>query len=195
MSGQPYRLFAAVPLPGDVKKSLADWASAHKADYPFQKWAHREDLHITMFFMGDTEEEALPKVMASMKEAVKAHSPFTLRLSGIGTFGPPAAPSILWTGLEGDRDRLSALQREVQQALLRVGYKKEDKPFRPHITLARRYNGKTPWPQLRSKRTGEFTPDGTEWSCGSLVLYRSHLGRSPMYEALEEYMLPVLSAP
>ncbi|WP_438446615.1 RNA 2',3'-cyclic phosphodiesterase [Gorillibacterium sp. sgz5001074] len=194
MSGSTYRLFTAVPLPAEIKKSLAEWTRAHKALYPFQKWAHTEDLHITLYFMGDTEEERLPRIMASLEEAVSLHVPFKLRLSGLGTFGPPAAPSILWTGLEGDRDRLVSLQRDVLQALVRVGYSKEDKPFRPHITLARRYQGDRPWTQVRSKLPEPAGLDGLEWTSGSVILYRSHLGRSPMYEVVKEFRLPVLSA-
>lgn len=193
MNGNSYRLFTAVPLPENVKRSLAEWGAAHKSSYSFQKWAHRDDLHITLFFMGDTEEKALPKIKNALQDITASHSPFELRLNGLGTFGPPAAPSILWTGLEGGRERLSDLHRDVQHALVRVGYTKEDKSFRPHITLARRYNGGTPWTQLRDKLTGSFPLDGTEFTVDRFILYRSHLGRSPMYEAVEEFKLPVLT--
>jgi RNA 2',3'-cyclic 3'-phosphodiesterase len=187
MSEQTYRLFTAIPLPKAVRSLLSEWSEANKRQFPFQKWAHPDDLHITLFFMGDTDAGAIPKVCSALTEAVQAITPFTLHLSRIGTFGPPAAPSILWTGLEGDLDRLGTVHRNIQDKLVGLGWAKEDKPFRPHITLARRYNGMGPWTQLRSKLSMTGPAESTEWTCDRAVLYKSNLGRSPMYELMHEF--------
>jgi RNA 2',3'-cyclic 3'-phosphodiesterase len=189
MSGKSLRLFTAVPLPGSIRHQLSEWTSANKKHYPFQKWAHPDDVHITLVFMGDTEENKIPAIKDDLQASVTTLSPFTLSLTGIGTFGPPAAPSILWTGLEGQMERLTELQKAVQAALVGLGFPKEDRPYRPHITLARRYNGSTPWSQVRSKLSVPFPLSGTEWTCDRIILFLSHLGRSPMYESIGEFTL------
>lgn len=183
------RLFAAAPLPGAIRHKLKQWGDANKNDFPFQKWAHPDDLHITLFFMGDTDERRVPDIIAALREGAAAFKPLTLRLGGLGTFGPPAAPSILWTGLTGDKESLTSVQRMVQSRLVSLGFKSEDKAFRPHITLARRYKGQRPWMSIRDPLLKNFEPEGAEWSCERITLYLSHLGRSPMYEVLGEFPL------
>lgn len=194
MSEDAFRLFTAVPLPHQLQTALSDWGAANKGDYPFQKWAHKKDLHITLFFMGETEPGRLPKIQSALRECAASYSPFRLSLGSIGTFGPPAAPSILWTGLEGNLERLKALQREVMHELVKLGFVQENKSYRPHITVARRYKGTIPWTQARDKIQAPFPLQGTEWTCNGFTLYRSHLGRSPMYEAIEEYLFPATVA-
>lgn len=190
MSDQTLRLFTAVPLPGALRHRLADWTAAHKNKLPFQKWSHPDDVHITLVFMGDTEERRLPGIRDSLRDAVAGLPSFPLRMGGTGTFGPPAAPSIFWAGLDVNRTGpLVTLQQTVQEALVQAGFPKEDRPYRPHITLARRYNGAEPWTKLRNRSPAAFPLTGTEWTCDRVTLYLSRLGRSPMYESVGEFPL------
>lgn len=191
MPGNDYRLFAAIPIPKDLQKKLADWGTANRKAYSFQKWAHPDDLHITLFFLGDTAQQHIPTVEGALTSASSKHGPIRLQLGNLGSFGPPAAPSIFWAGVDGEVDRLRSLQKDVSKALASIGYEVENKSYKPHITLARRYNGSSPWNGPRKSETALFSLAGEEWTCRSILLYRSHLGQSPMYESIAEFKLPL----
>lgn len=181
------RLFAAVQIPNGLRPRLIHWAK--NTGGSFQKWSHPEDLHITLFFLGDTAADKLSSVHSALEQAAAGLKPFQLRLSGAGTFGPGKSPSVLWTGVDGDLTSLQTLQAQVTASLSQIGYVPEERPYRPHLTLARRYNGAVPW-DIAATALQSFPDDlQSDWPCSEITLYRSHLGKSPMYEAVGRYPL------
>ncbi|MFF2156889.1 RNA 2',3'-cyclic phosphodiesterase [Paenibacillus chitinolyticus] len=182
------RLFIAVPLSGPVRENLSDWTGRLKeSGTPFHKWVHPEDFHITLKFIGDTPRSTLPALSPLLEQAAAAHSPLELTAAGAGTFGPKDAPRILWAGLQGDLDALHRLQLDVEAACSSLGFEQEDRPYRPHITLARRYTGGHKWARERLDAPGE--PPSASWTAEEIVVYRTHMGRSPMYERAEAFAL------
>jgi 2'-5' RNA ligase len=180
------RLFVAVPLPDTVRETLQKLSRRLQDEVPFQKWTHPADLHITLQFLGDTPDAKLGDLQETLQDVAAVQTDYSLSLSGLGAFGPPARPSILWTGLKGDTAQLEAVHRAVVAATSKHGYEPEDRPFRPHITLARRYNGSGPFSKA-ALAPFEKEVQGSEWTADRITLYRSHLGRTPMYEAVAEY--------
>ncbi|UUZ93062.1 RNA 2',3'-cyclic phosphodiesterase [Paenibacillus sp. P25] len=176
------RLFIAIALPEQIKACLTGFMPELKRELPFQKWVHPEDLHITLKFLGETEPERIESLQEAMIPLAAATGDFRLSLGHLGTFGPKRSPSILWAKIGGETDKLSLLQSEIEEAAARVGFLREERAFKPHLTLARRYQGSEGWQQERLNRLQ--IPDGvrTVWPAKGLVLYRSHLGRQPMYE-------------
>lgn len=188
-SAADIRLFVAVPLPDDIRRLLQTLSRKLQGELPFHKWTHPDDLHITVQFLGETPPAKLEALKASLSDAAATHPSFPLSLAGLGAFGPPARPSILWAGLKGDTGALEAMHRAVVSSTAQHGYEAEDRPFRPHITLARRYNGSRTFSRA-ALVPFEKDLQGSEWMADRLVLYRSHLGRTPMYEAVAEFPLP-----
>ena len=123
------RLFAALSLPDDVAQSLL----AMEAGVPGSKWRRRDQLHVTLRFMGDVEEP----VAAAIDDALATISApaFSLQLKGVGEFGG-SHPHTLWAGVPGN-DALLHLQRKIESALQRAGLEPERRKYTPHITLAR----------------------------------------------------------
>lgn len=187
------RLFAAVSLPAEARAGLERLSGKLRPRLPFQKWTHPSDIHITLKFVGETPEPRVDAVKMALRQAAEAAAPFELAIAGLGVFGPPARPTILWAGVTGDRSPLQALQRRVEAAaaLAALGYEREARPFRPHVTLARRYSGDTPFPRAELERLAAQPLEGgpLRWTVEVVTLYRSHLGRTPMYEALAEFNL------
>lgn len=186
-SGGETRLFVAVALPDKLRAKLHELGRTMKDEMRFQKWTHPDDIHITLKFLGETSgsrigaiEDALRRISAS-----GGSRSFELSAAGLGVFGPPSRPTILWAGLQGDLKPLHELQHRIEEALAPLGYEREDRPYRPHLTLARRYNGSSGF-QRRSLETAmKLLPEeGFRWTVQSFTLYRSHLGRTPMYEAI-----------
>ncbi|WP_052487041.1 RNA 2',3'-cyclic phosphodiesterase [Gordoniibacillus kamchatkensis] len=127
----------------------------------------------------------------ALRQAAEAAAPFELEIAGLGVFGAPARPTILWAGVGGGLAPLAACQRRVEDALAALGYEREARPFRPHVTLARKYSGVAPFPRAELERLAQQLQAGgaLRWTARTVVLCRSHLGRTPMYEALAEFPL------
>lgn len=172
------RLFIAVPLPSSVKETLQQWASSHKQQLPFRKWTHPEDYHITLQFLGDTSQEQYEQLCQALA-SVKL-SPFQLQLNELGSFGSKQAPRILWAGLSGD---LPALQQLQQQVVANSGFQAEERSYRPHITIARYYEGKQPF---HSAALADGLPP-LAWQVDQFTIMRTGLGNIPMYTTLKSF--------
>lgn len=192
---ESYRLFAAVSLPKPVKSGIAAWCAPLQRELPFRKWTHTEDLHITLQFLGNTETDRLDQVSRQLTAAAAGHEQAVLRLTvdSLGTFGRPASPAILWAGIGGEgAESLRNLQRRVSDAMRAIGFAPDNRPFHPHLTVAREYRGETPMqPDTLEGYGAPADPLGRpfSWEAGDLVLYRSHLNRKPMYEPLVRFPL------
>lgn len=124
------RLFVAVDLPDPVKEQLAGL----QRPIPTARWSSRQQMHLTLFFIGETERLAdIRDALAQVRTA-----PFEMALSAVGRFPPQdrQPPRVLWAGVESS-DGLRALHAQVTAALTGLGFQADDRPFNPHITLAR----------------------------------------------------------
>jgi 2'-5' RNA ligase len=124
------RLFVAIDLPDSVKDQL----DTLRTSIPTARWVRRQQMHLTLFFLGDSERLLdIKEVLARIK-----HSPFTLTLAGAGRFPkrPKQPPRVLWVGID-DEPGLVQLYDQVGAALAGIGFEPERRPFSPHITLAR----------------------------------------------------------
>ncbi len=110
-----------------------------------------------------------------------------MTIAAPGTFGDPRSPSILWRGLEGDLAALSVLQENVESAMESLGFQREKRPFRPHLTLARKYKNSAPFqPQLLEQYRLQAQP--LDWDVSGLVLLQTRFGWSPMYEEVQQFV-------
>ncbi|MBP1154421.1 MULTISPECIES: RNA 2',3'-cyclic phosphodiesterase [unclassified Paenibacillus] len=184
------RLFVAIPIPEEIRSVLKEDMESMKERYSFQKWVHPQDLHVTLKFLGATSQATHRLIVQSLSDMIGSFTAFDLQLESWGAFGRPASPSILWAGVGGDLTRLSALQSNVEHAAAEAGFEREHRRYSPHITVARKYNGKSAF-QLDPIITGSLkhTASPLAWRVQQVVLYQSHLHRTPMYEAVEHFTL------
>ncbi len=124
------RLFVAIDLPEEIKASLSQLSCA----VPGARWVSPSEIHLTLRFIGDVE----PQTVAKIKKALSGiqFTSFPLRVAGVGHFPPRGLPRVLWLGLE-PRPELMELQQRIESALQQAGVPPEERPFSPHITLAR----------------------------------------------------------
>lgn len=177
--------FIAVPIADEVKKQIADWKEGIAATFPFRTWVHQQDYHITLAFLGYVPPAKIEELCQMIRQVAKRHAPFALSLSEIQMFGNRTAPRILWQGVEKE-EKLFALQRDVYAACTAIGFSLEKRPFTPHITIARKWQGNEGF-QLRDL---QMKPRVSEtFPVGQIVLYQTHLDRTPKYEALALFPL------
>lgn len=129
------RLFVAICLPESWHDALRrQQEQLRRRLGPAERelrWVRPEGSHLTLVFLGETPAAEVQRIEAALAAAAEA-APFVLRLGGSGTFGGQR-PRVVHTTLAGDLDALRALQRRVAVALNHL----EERPFSPHITLAR----------------------------------------------------------
>ncbi|MFD0616442.1 RNA 2',3'-cyclic phosphodiesterase [Paenibacillus sp. GCM10027629] len=176
------RLFIAVGLGEAASMELERWQAEAEQILSFAKWVHPEDYHITVQFLGDTSQKVLDQLIPALKEAVREVEPFSLELSGTGTFGTASAPRVLWAGVRGDIPALENVVASVLKVTGPLGFIPEDRPYRPHITVARKYTGQA---GFDIEGTHILQPmEEIAWSVDHLVVYKTHMHQKPMYEKL-----------
>lgn len=132
------RSFIAIELPDEVKRGLARLRRELESDeHTFIKWVDPDAIHLTLKFLGNIVSKQVAEIGKAMEEAAQGIPPFHLGLSRLGAFPDMKQPRVLWIGIGGELDKLSGLQRNVDSALAPLGFATEDRPFAPHLTLAR----------------------------------------------------------
>src|SRR5512133_551916 len=124
------RLFIAIALPADLKMTLGQL----RVEIQGARWVPAEQIHLTLAFLGEVAEpevERLTRALAGIQT-----NEFRLCFSGTGCFPNRHRPRVLWIGLE-PHARLQELAGKVREAVIDCGIAQEERPFSPHITLAR----------------------------------------------------------
>lgn len=188
------RLFVALNPPDDVLAHLAaaldDVVGSGGLDDATGelRWTRLEQWHLTLAFYGQVEDPTLPELTGRLDRAARRHRPMELWIGGAGVFGSRSRARALWAGIRGDRDTLRALAASVAAAGRRSGLAIDDRPYRPHLTLAR----------SRSRQGSDVTAIVTalesyaspRWTVDHVHLVRSYLGRQgSRYETLRSWPL------
>lgn len=172
--------FFALTLPNELKDELYSRIEQLKVIFPFKKWLHPADYHITMAFLGDAPESMREEALHLVRAALENETVFELTLNEMGTFGRVEQPRILWEGIEFEQ-RLFDVQQKVYKACLNAGFTLDSKPFKPHITLARKYTGTT----FDLEKAAELADlEHTCFLASQITLYQTHIGETPSYEPL-----------
>lgn len=190
---QALRLFVAVPLPAAVRtqvtaaqQSLA--ALNHDHDV---RWVRAEQAHLTLHFLGDTPQGAVPDLTTRLSDALADTPALTVQTTGIGAFPHLRRPRVLWLGLDA-ADGLAHLAQAVQTA---CGATPSPTSFVPHITLGRVRQGR----QLATAalttainaHAHAHAPTPVVWQADRVDLIRSVLGTTgPTYTGLHTWQLP-----
>lgn len=131
------RTFLAIDLSSTLRSAIGQNIRTVKRELPGLSWSKPDNLHINLKFLGDTTESHVDQIRQAVEPAVSHVSPFVIELKGFGVFPDDRSPRVLWIGLGGALDSLSALADCVGRAVVPLGFPQEDRPFRPHLTVAR----------------------------------------------------------
>jgi 2'-5' RNA ligase len=172
------RLFVAVTPPPDALDELRSATAEMRAAHPQLRWTRPDQWHLTLAFLGEVGDEARADLTRGLAGTAARHPPMRLALHGAGRFGD----RVLWTRVAGDLEALRGLAASVRAASGRAGIDVEDRPYRPHLTLARGREGADLRPVVEV--LAGFT--GRSWTAGELQLVRSHFGAGPERTSLYE---------
>ncbi|GGZ64143.1 RNA 2',3'-cyclic phosphodiesterase [Streptomyces subrutilus] len=167
------RVFIALAPPDDAKEELAAALRPAYAAYPLMRWNRIEDWHVTLAFLGEVPVATVPLLRPPLAALAASGRPVRLDLRGGGHFGE----RVLWSGIGGDLEGLHLLASEVRAVVKECGIPFEDRPLRPHLTLARARRNDAASAVDAAAGLAGFT--GRRWSAERLHLVGSNIGRGP----------------
>lgn len=172
-AGARWRLFVALDPPPSLTAALAESLAEARPLAPDARWSQAEKLHLTLAFLGHLPADRVEPIRAALARAAARHGPPAIHLGGAGTFGRGARARVLWLGVDGG-EALQELQAAVAAGLeAAIGYH-EDRPYRPHLTLARAREPRGSRDLLRA-RDALAALDLGSFPARELLLYRSEL--------------------
>ncbi len=136
-AGIARRTFAAISLPPAVRAALARARDELRRTGVRVRWLGEGDFHLTLCFFGDADAARLDVLRGLLESAAAASRAFRFDVVGIGFFGPPRAPRVVWAGVPDPPPELAALADQLRARARAAGLPVEERPYRPHITLGR----------------------------------------------------------
>jgi 2'-5' RNA ligase len=100
------------------------------------KWVELFNIHITLKFIGETEEDRIKEINTILGQISENYKPFSFNLTGAGVFGSKYDPRIVWIGVEKS-EVLQNLANEIVERLDKIGFRKDRQNFVPHLTIGR----------------------------------------------------------
>ena len=130
------RAFIAVEVPAEVKNHLSSVSAALGSLNLDARLAPVSSIHLTLRFLGNIEESRVPEFGDAIRRCARQVRPFPLAVRSLGAFPSRKRPRVVWAGISGDGD-LARLHHLLELELQKLGFDREGKRFRPHLTLLR----------------------------------------------------------
>jgi len=176
------RVFAAVPLPSEIRLALADQIAS--LNIP-GKLVPAESWHLTLRFLGSIDQVTYERFLHALSD-VEDRGRFPMRLSGFGGFPNTNRATVVWVGFSDGVEGLLGLNEIAESAAQTAGLEPEDRPYQPHLTLSR----------VRPPTSVADLLDTSldlRWTATEVVVFQSHLGRGgARYEPLERFALAAI---
>jgi RNA 2',3'-cyclic 3'-phosphodiesterase len=179
------RLFIAIDIPDDLRQALAQVQRELRPMTANTRWVAAESIHITLKFLGEVPDKQFDDIHGALTGLT--WKPFQITVRGVGFFPGNRSPRVFWAGMEAPT--MQGLTEHLDTRMERLGFEKEKRKFRPHITLARARDTRmdsalvTAASQFEEHEFGSFTVD-------RVFLFQSTLDPGgAIYEKLKEYLL------
>jgi 2'-5' RNA ligase len=188
-------MFCAVELPAEVRKQLEQHILKLRKVVPdvAASWSRVENVHLTLKFFGNLALDRIPAISEAASRALKESSSFRIGVGNTGVFPKPSRAQVLWIGVSDPSGKLSALQERLENECAAEGFTKEDRAYRPHLTIAR----------IRRPEGARRLADAhlqinfpaTEVELTELILFRSELSpKGSKYTAISKHPIRKQSA-
>lgn len=184
------RLFIALPLEKQIEDNLGRIANDLKQVGGHVKWVNPENIHLTIKFLGNTEEDFVDKLKAEIDRVAGTCDPILSRINRLGGFPNLKHPRVIWAGFSDGVDRLTRLAHELDERISQLGWEREQRDFKAHLTLGRVKDAHG-LDALDDFVAGYKLPD-MSMRLDRIVLFKSTLTQQgPIYKRLHERPLSV----
>lgn len=183
------RIFIALDIPAEIRERIVRYTDGLRPLAAGSRWTRSESLHVTLKFVGQASDAKVEEIKQALRGIDAA--PFTVGFGQTGFFPGARRPRVLWAGVEAG-DGLPRLASAIDAALEKIGIPREEKPFHPHLTLARAGSDDAAnhaFQQLPSRLPAESPRFGT-MTAQEFFLYKSEPMRGGShYTKLERFPL------
>lgn len=185
------RSFLAIELSRDVKEKIKRLQEDLKSLNADVRWVNPENIHLTLKFFGNVEESSIELIIRAVVEPAHLISPFNVKIQKLGAFPNLKNPRVIWIGLLDGKGILIPFQKELEKGFERIGFKSEDRPFQPHLTLGRMRSNRGKDSLVKSLKIHSDEEFG-ELRVEKIMLFKSDLRpEGPIYTPLGEVKLGV----
>lgn len=180
----PTRTFLAFDLDKEIRRQLVAVQQQLDSAGAAVRWTGLEQLHVTLKFLGDVPDELLDEVCGVAAELAEEAEPFDFSVGHITSVPPQGHLRMLWVGIDEPSGRMAELNRRVEDAYAGLGFRMENRGFRPHLTLGRIKSGRNVL-QLRQAVAAMGEMQFGLQPADELIVYGSELTRDgPIYTPL-----------
>ena len=179
------RTFIAVDVSAGVRTRTAELIRRLQACGVKANWTKNSNLHLTLKFLGEIPDRRVPDVCRAITQSCADFAPMRLNFRGAGAFPRHERPRTVWIGVEPETDQLAALQEAIESHLYELGFPRERRRFKPHLTIGRVRSGGPEQQEL-----GRLIQENCDFTAGScqieqVLAYGSFLDKSgPTYQVL-----------
>lgn len=183
------RLFIAIPIEASLRAAMSKLTIELRKSGGKVKWVEEENFHITLKFLGNTPEERVPAIEKAMSDSLQSFLSFRIDLGGLGGFPNLIRPRVFWVGIQKGAKHLENIAKSIDEASSRLGYEKEIKRFRSHLTIGRvKDSGNLQGLIEKINNHSGFKPGGMEVK--EIHLIQSRLSKKgPQYNTLYKHEL------
>lgn len=194
-SKETIRTFIAVELPKEIHDKLQQLQNDFRTPMPDVRWTKPGNIHLTLKFLGDVQISRIDRITSSLMDIGGRFSPFTMSLAGMGAFPNPRKPRIVWVGVEKGADTLVEIANSIEASMKQLGFPKEKRPFRPHLTVGRIRQLKNPESMTKALEQSEVGELG-EFAVEKVSFIKSQLDPAgSIYTTLVEAPLGKVGTP
>ncbi|SES34941.1 RNA 2',3'-cyclic phosphodiesterase [Salipaludibacillus aurantiacus] len=174
--------FIGIPLSGEVRQKCEQWQEVYHLDKYYKKLVNKQDFHITLLFLGGWEEVNRVKLWRRLEEKLSGIPSFTITFSQLNFFGNKRQPGVFYMEPEFKRD-LFYLQKVIEDEAISLGFPAENRPYRPHATLAKK------WKNPKGERPASWDLPSeinkSKQQINKVCLFQIHPSKDHMYEVIE----------
>lgn len=131
------RLFIATPLSDGVEKKLSEIISDLKDHGGKIKYVAPHNIHLTLKFLGNSDPDKVPAIIKAIDQISNGYQPIETTLDQLGGFPNLRKPKVIWVGFKQNVENLVKLVDEIETGMSRLGWEKENRKFKAHLTLGR----------------------------------------------------------
>jgi 2'-5' RNA ligase len=189
------RSFIAIELPKEIRDSLSSIQEKLKTCGADVKWVQPQNIHLTLKFLGEINEEQLSKINLILDALVKDKKSFSIRLASLGAFPKINYPRVIWVGIDRGDKETQELAKALEEKIQKIGIPKEDRPFSSHITIGRIRSNLRKDKLVTSLKNLEnyFKETPQEFTVNKTTLFKSTLTpKGPIYEVVKEVNLATI---
>lgn len=167
------RAFIAFDFPQELKNQLHEIQRKLKNISEKASWVNKDNFHLTLKFLGEIDEAYVEDIDKILKDVSKTYSPLNIKLKNLGYFNRKNGEyGVIWSGLEGDLDRLKAIYDIIEGEMNKIGFPRERRKFSPHITLGRRFRTNLDFDKIRESIVPYLE---SQYALENLVLMKSEV--------------------